>query len=146
MLCTSCSHTRHLPSTDQHILTFLIYVVEVLFSGSPDFLVDVYHFFNFMIRLYCVDRLSLWICVLLLLSGILYFSCILLYYLDCYFCIIFPHINTLYYTGHFVYVDCFVLYCIFIYIREMVLCSEWWFMLHWCCVGYQHSIWIYWPL
>lgn len=103
-------------------------------------------FFYFMIRLYCVDRLSLWICVLLLLSGILYFSCILLYYLDCYFCIIFPHINTLYYTGHFVYVDCFVLYCIFIYIREMVLCSEWWFMLHWCCVGYQHSIWIYWPL
>ena len=147
----------------------------------------------------CVDRLSLWICVLLSLSCILYFSGIVLYYLDCdvalYFhtlilyislvilsmCIVMlctsltdwwfilhrsfclcvlwcyvllSQIDGLYYTGHFVYVYCDVMYFshrLMVYISLVILSmcivmlctslTDWWFIFHrsfclcgWCCI------------
>jgi hypothetical protein len=80
----------------------------------------------------CVDRLSLWICVLLSLSCILYFSGIVLYYLDCDVALYFH--TLILYISLVILSMCIVMLCTSL--------TDWWFILHrsfclcvlWCYV------------
>ena len=68
----------------------------------------------------CVDRLSLWICVLLSLSCILYFSGIVLYYLDCDVALYFH--TLILYISLVILSMCIVMLCTSL--------TDWWFIFH----------------
>ena len=119
-------------------------MVEVPFTGSscyPGFLVHLYRFILWYTL--CRSTVIVNLCtVISILYFIFQWYCIVLSWLWC--CIIFPHINTLYFTGHFVYVYCDVMYFshrLMVYITQVILSmcivmlctslTDWWFIFHW---------------